>query len=64
MHDPPPLQPWHITNSGERADDRQFELPPGSDDEPFHIIHQLRISSRFHKTQMAHWTHDGPLSFG
>ena len=45
--------PWHITNDGERAADRQFILPAGSQGEVFHVIHQLRISSRFHKTQMV-----------
>ena len=45
--------PWHITNDGERAADRQFVLSPGLEGETFHIIYQLRISSRFHKTQMA-----------
>ena len=45
--------PWHITNDGERAADRQFVLPTGLEGETFHIIYQLRISSRFHKTQMA-----------
>lgn len=44
--------PWHITNAGERAADRHFTLKPGREGEPFYIIHQLRISSRFHR-QMA-----------
>jgi hypothetical protein len=44
--------PWHITNSGESETDKQFSASRESD-ENFYIIHQLRLSSRFHRTQMA-----------
>ena len=45
--------PWHITNSGERAADRQFSMPVGADDFPVHILYQQRISSRFLEVRMA-----------
>ena len=45
--------PWQITNSGEREADRHFSLSKGKEDELVSIVHQLRISSRFHKTQMS-----------
>jgi hypothetical protein len=45
--------PWQITNSGEREADRHFALSKGKEDELISIVHQLRISSRFHKTQMS-----------
>jgi len=44
--------PWQITNSGEREADRHFALSKGKEDELISIVHQLRISSRFHKTHI------------
>jgi len=44
--------PWHITNAGESETDKQFSASHESD-ENIYIIHQLRLSSRFHRTQMA-----------
>lgn len=45
--------PWHITNTGERAADQQFSMPRGVDDFPVHILYQQRISSRFLEVKMA-----------
>ena len=45
--------PWQITNSGEREAGRLMTGPLQDDGEPIYILHQLRISSQFHKTQMA-----------
>jgi len=44
--------PWHIANSGEREADKQLSVQEGSD-ELMQVIHQLRLSSRYHRTQMA-----------
>jgi len=44
--------PWQITNSGEKEADKQLSVR-GDDDELMHVIHQLRLSSRYHRTQMA-----------
>ena len=44
--------PWHISNSGEKETDKQL-VPANDMDEPFVVIHQLRLSSRYHRTQMA-----------
>ncbi|HLP73889.1 MAG TPA: NERD domain-containing protein [Bacteroidales bacterium] len=44
--------PWQITNSGEKEADKQLSAP-GCPDEPIHVIHSLRLSSRYHGTQMA-----------
>ena len=44
--------PWQITNSGEREADKQLSVHR-DDDELMHVIHQLRLSSRYHRTQMA-----------
>lgn len=44
---------WHITNDGEREADKQLFLPSDLKHEYLSIHYQVRISSRFHKTQMA-----------
>jgi hypothetical protein len=44
--------PWHISNPGEKEADKQLSLRDGSD-EDMYVIYQLRISSRYHSTQMA-----------
>jgi hypothetical protein len=44
--------PWHISNSGEKETDKQLSVKADSD-EIFYVIHQMRLSSRFHRTQMA-----------
>lgn len=44
--------PWHISNSGEKEADKQLSVNSGSD-ELFYVIHQMRLSSRFHRTQNA-----------
>jgi hypothetical protein len=44
--------PWHISNSGEKETDKQLSVQADSD-EIFYVIHQMRLSSRFHRTQMA-----------
>ena len=44
--------PWQITNSGEKEADKQLSVRR-DDDELMHVIHQLRLSSRYHRTQMA-----------
>lgn len=44
--------PWQITNSGEKEADKQLSVR-ADDDELMHVIHQLRLSSRYHRTQMA-----------
>ena len=44
--------PWHITNSGEKEADKQLSVA-GRSDELMYVIHQLRLSSRYHRTQMA-----------
>ena len=44
--------PWQITNSGEKETDKQLSVNAGSD-ELFYVIHQMRLSSRFHRTQNA-----------
>ena len=44
--------PWHITNSGEKEADKQLSHN-GAGDEPMHVMHSLRLSSRYHRTQMA-----------
>lgn len=41
---------WHIADQGERSADKLF-ADPG--DEVFYIMHHLRISSFYHKTQLA-----------
>jgi hypothetical protein len=43
---------WQITNSCEKEADKQLSLP-GDSDELMYVIHNLRITSRYHKTQMA-----------
>ena len=45
--------PWHITNDGEREADRQLMLRGNMEDEPVHVLHSLRISSRYHRVQMT-----------
>ncbi len=45
--------PWQITNDGEREADRQLMLMGNMEDEPVHVIHSLRISSRYHRVQMS-----------
>ena len=44
--------PWHIKNSGEKEADKQLSFMEGMD-ETFYVISRLKISSRYHKTQMA-----------
>lgn len=44
--------PWHITNSGEKEADKQLSHK-GASDEPMYVMHSLRLSSRYHRTQMA-----------
>jgi hypothetical protein len=44
--------PWHINNTGEKEADRQL-TPLKDSDEIMFVIHQLRLSSRYHRTQMA-----------
>jgi hypothetical protein len=44
--------PWHITNSGEKEADKQLSHT-GTSDEPMYVMHSLRLSSRYHRTQMA-----------
>jgi hypothetical protein len=44
--------PWHITNSGEKEADKQLSFTEGLD-EDFYVISRLKISSRYHRTQMA-----------
>ena len=44
--------PWHITNSGEKEADKQLSHKGASDD-PMYVMHSLRLSSRYHRTQMA-----------
>jgi hypothetical protein len=44
--------PWQITNSGEKEADKQLSIP-GMSDELMYVIHGLRLSSRYHRTQMA-----------
>ena len=44
--------PWHISNSGEKEADKQLSIE-GDDSEVMYIVHQMRLSSRYHKTQMA-----------
>jgi hypothetical protein len=44
---------WHISNSGEKETDKQFSVQADSD-EIFYVIHQMRLSSRFHRTQMGY----------
>jgi len=41
---------WYIADQGERSADKLFTSPDG---EIFHIIHHLRISSYYHKTQLS-----------
>ena len=41
---------WHIADPGERSADKLFTSIDG---EIFHIIHHLRISSFYHRTQLA-----------
>ncbi|MDX9948730.1 MAG: NERD domain-containing protein, partial [Bacteroidales bacterium] len=41
---------WHIADQGERSADKLFSSLDG---EIFHIIHHLRISSFYHRTQLA-----------
>lgn len=43
---------WQITNSGEKEADKQLSLP-GADDEVMYVMHHVRLSSRYHPTQMA-----------
>ena len=44
--------PWHITNSGEKEADKQLSHARDSD-EPMYVMHSLRLSSRYHRIQMA-----------
>ena len=44
--------PWQIINSGEREADKQLSLS-GFDDEVMYVLHNVRLSSRYHFTQMA-----------
>jgi hypothetical protein len=44
--------PWRISNSGEKETDKQLSVQAGSE-ELFYVIYQMRLSSRYHKTQMA-----------
>ena len=44
--------PWQISNSGEKETDKQLSVMADSG-ELFCVIHQMRLSSRYHKTQMA-----------
>ena len=46
------FNPWHITNSGEKEADKQLSHT-GASDEPMYVMHSLRLSSRYHRTQMA-----------
>ncbi len=46
------FNPWQITNSGEKEADKQLSVQR-DDDELLYVIHQLRLSSRYHRTQMA-----------
>jgi hypothetical protein len=41
---------WHIADQGERSADKLFTSLDG---ETFHIIHHLRISSFYHRTQLV-----------
>jgi len=45
--------PWQITNDGEREADRQLMLAGNMEDVPIHVLHSLRISSRYHRVQMS-----------
>jgi len=45
--------PWQITNDGEREADRQLMLMGNMGDVPIHVLHSLRISSRYHRVQMS-----------
>ncbi len=45
--------PWQITNDGEREADRQLMQMGNMEDEPIHVLHSLRISSRYHRVQMS-----------
>ena len=44
--------PWQISNSGEKETDKQLSAMADSG-ELFYVIHQMRLSSRYHRTQMA-----------
>jgi len=44
--------PWHITNTGEKEADKQLSVGANMGEKML-VIHGLRISSRFHKVQMA-----------
>lgn len=44
--------PWQISNSGEKETDKQLSIP-GRSDELMYVIHGLRLSSRYHRTQMT-----------
>ena len=44
--------PWHIANSGEKEADKQLKQA-GAGDELMYVMHSLRLSSRYHRTQMA-----------
>ncbi|MGE5406705.1 MAG: NERD domain-containing protein, partial [Methanosarcina sp.] len=56
--------PYQITNPGEKEADKQLSVP-GQSDELIFVIHSLRLSRRYHRTQMAGecdfvvLTHDG-----
>ncbi|MEI6883811.1 MAG: NERD domain-containing protein [Bacteroidota bacterium] len=45
--------PWQITNDGEREADRQLMMRGNMEDMPIHVLHSLRISSRYHRVQMS-----------
>jgi len=44
--------PWQITNSGEKEADKQLSVQK-DDGEQMFVMHGLRLSSRYHRTQMA-----------
>ena len=44
--------PWQIANSGEKEADKQL-TQAGAGDELMYVMHSLRLSSRYHRTQMA-----------
>jgi len=44
--------PWQIANSGEKEADKQLSVHK-DDGETMFIMHGLRLSSRYHRTQMA-----------
>ena len=44
--------PWQIANSGEKEADKQLSVQK-DDGEQMFVMHGLRLSSRYHRTQMA-----------